>query len=81
MTGPRRVRMRTYLRTVRRGTDVLRHGTHPRLSGGAHSAHVHRECAPLLRTPSAAASTPSRRVGVCRGNAHMAETGEDWREK
>lgn len=49
MTGVRKVRMRTYLRTVRRVSRVLRRGARPRLSGGAHGAQTRRR----VRTPSA----------------------------
>ena len=49
MTGVRKVRMRTYLRTARTLSDVLRRGARPRLSGGAHGAQTHRS----MRTPSA----------------------------
>ena len=49
MTGVRKVRMRTYLRTARTLSGVLRRGARPRLSGGAHGAQTHRS----MRTPSA----------------------------
>ena len=49
MTHPRKVRMRTQVRTAHTLSCLLRRGAQPRLSGGAHGAQRHRR----VRTPSA----------------------------
>lgn len=65
------VRMRTPLHTVHTVAKRLRRCARPRLTGGAHGAHAHRE----MRTPSAhPPATPDRLALVLDRGAGSAET-------